>query len=76
MGWHRRGVVAVCAWQSDLWFQHTSKDWAWEHWDVLERLGVDVRKRGPRWVVDGRRARRVRSSFCTCSCTSSDTTTT
>jgi hypothetical protein len=52
MGYHRHGEVAICAWHAELWTSDSSKEWVWEHWDVLERLGVVVSKRGPRWVVE------------------------
>ena len=51
-GWHVPGVVAVCAWETDLWHRDLSKGWYWEHVDVLERLGVDVWKDGPHWVAE------------------------
>jgi hypothetical protein len=50
-GFHRRGQIAVCAWPSTLWTEDMSKDWYWEHAELLERLGVDVWKVGYRWVV-------------------------
>jgi hypothetical protein len=51
-GWHSRGTVAVCAWPVELWVEHLSKQWYWEHADVLERLGVAVWKVGYRWVAE------------------------
>ena len=51
MGYHERGLVAVCAWPAPLWHEDMCKDWYWEHADVLDRLGVDVWKDGPRWVA-------------------------
>ncbi len=51
-GWHTRGVVAVCAWPEDLWFEGISNRWHREHADLLERLGVVVCKVGGRWVAE------------------------
>ena len=52
MGYHAPGVVAVCAWHADLWDEDLEKDWYWDHADLLERLGVAVRKVGPRYVAE------------------------
>ena len=52
MGWHRRGVIAVCAWPESLWTEDLSKDWYWDHAEVLEQLGVAVWKVGYRWVAE------------------------
>ena len=60
MGYHEVGVVAICAWESCLWWDDMGADWYAEHADLLERLGVDVRKRGRRlevaWTEDQARA--------------------
>jgi hypothetical protein len=40
MGWHDRGVVAVCAWEHELWWELADLDWVTDHQGVLERLGV------------------------------------
>jgi hypothetical protein len=38
-GWHRPGVVAVCAWRRELWYE-TDRAWFEAHRPVLERIGV------------------------------------
>jgi hypothetical protein len=38
-GWHRPGVVAVCAWERELWRELTWRGYA-EHKDLFERLEV------------------------------------
>jgi hypothetical protein len=44
-GWHRRGIVAVCAWERDL--HQTWPTWAVdEDRPLLDRLGVPVEKLG------------------------------
>jgi hypothetical protein len=52
MGYCDRGVVAVCAWPAGVWDEDLSKNWYWDHVDVLDRLGVQVWKVGPRWVAE------------------------
>ncbi len=47
MGWHRYGVVAVCAWERELWWTDAEAGWVDEHDAVLARLGVErVRSAG------------------------------
>ncbi len=38
-GWHTRGVVAVCAWENDLWIDYAQSHF-YDHKDVFERLGI------------------------------------
>lgn len=38
-GWHRTGLVAVCAWERDLW-QETCRWFHEEHQGVFDKLGV------------------------------------
>jgi hypothetical protein len=52
MGYHARGVVAVCAWGAELWYDPIYPDWHRDHAEVLERLGVLVRKAGNRWIAE------------------------
>ena len=40
-GWHRPGVVAVCAWDRDL-HAEWADDYVAEHREVLDRLGVEL----------------------------------
>jgi hypothetical protein len=48
MGWYGRGVVAVCAWEQELWWDECDRDFEAHHRIVLDLLGVE------RVVVDGR----------------------
>ena len=41
MGWHSRGVVAVCAWERRLW-QEWNSDFVEWHREPLNRLGVPI----------------------------------
>ena len=43
MGWHDRGVVAVCAWEHELCWDLADWDWVKGHLGVLEHLGVSHR---------------------------------
>jgi len=49
-GWYRRGVVAVCAWPRELWFEVTHR-WYAAHWPFLERIGVPVEPTGEGDIV-------------------------
>ena len=40
-GWHRSGVVAVCAWETELWQEFNARFYE-EHCDIFERLGVQT----------------------------------
>jgi hypothetical protein len=42
LGWHRPGIVAVCAWDGEL-HQEWDRDFIDEHRKVLHRLGVEPR---------------------------------
>src|SRR5215210_4223798 len=44
-GWHTRGVVAICAWERDLW-RRVSPSYFAEHRTLWDRLGVPARKTG------------------------------
>ncbi|MES2458989.1 MAG: hypothetical protein V4671_00290 [Armatimonadota bacterium] len=52
-GWHRPGIVAVCAWERELWTETTPAH-VEEHREILDRLGVPrelfTDKKGERWV--------------------------
>ena len=52
-GWHRSGIVAVCAWERELWTETTEEHVA-EHQGILDRLGVPLEPftddEGNRWV--------------------------
>ncbi len=53
-GWHRPGIVAVCAWERELWIETTAEHVA-EHKEILDRLGVlreaTKDKDGRDWVL-------------------------
>jgi len=51
MGWHRYGVVAVCPWERELWWPDADDWFVGEHRDILDRLGVDVRRAGEQTVL-------------------------
>jgi hypothetical protein len=40
-GWCQSGIVAVCAWERDLW-RPTRPDFVQEHQSLLDRLGVEA----------------------------------
>jgi hypothetical protein len=42
-GWHDPGIVAVCAWERELW-REMDAEYYQEHTDTLERLGVPCEK--------------------------------
>jgi hypothetical protein len=48
MGWQRAGVVAVCAWEQELWWEDCDPAFAREHRAIFELLGVEEAR------VDGR----------------------
>jgi hypothetical protein len=52
MGFYRSGELAVCAWDAALWHEDSCPRWLRQHRDVLDRLGVVVRNRGPRLVAE------------------------
>lgn len=60
MGWHRQGIVAICAWERDLWWPDATPRFVEEHRDIFELLDVRARKNGGsyevRWTEDQARA--------------------
>jgi hypothetical protein len=56
MGWHLPGVVAICAWEQDLWWDQTKPEWLVEHAHVLDLLGVERRGEAVRWTEAQARA--------------------
>lgn len=52
MGYYRSGELAVCAWPAALWHENACPRWLREHRDEIDRLGVVLRKRGPRLVTE------------------------
>jgi hypothetical protein len=51
MGYCGRDEIGICAWEERL-DEEISKRFYWDHADVLEQLGVEVWKVGPRWVAE------------------------
>src|SRR5262249_30242284 len=49
-GWHRPGIVAVCAWEREL-QREWHADFVAEHRDVLDRLGVEQVPTDPPWQI-------------------------
>lgn len=45
-GWHVPGVVAVCAWERELWREEVHAGWYDEHRDLLDRLEVPCEETG------------------------------
>src|SRR3954468_3761621 len=41
MGWCSPGVVAVCAWEADLWWDQAYPSWVDDHRAILDTLDVD-----------------------------------
>jgi hypothetical protein len=60
MGWYRQGIVALCAWDVDLWWPATPRSWVEANRRQLEMLGVEQAKRGKnielRWTLEQARA--------------------
>ncbi len=48
-GWYDRGVVAICAWERELWREINPASYA-DHRDLLTRLGVPCEKTGGAWL--------------------------
>lgn len=49
MGWHTRGVVAVCAWERAMVMEDVTSAWYEEHRGLLEKLDVPVRREDRHW---------------------------
>jgi hypothetical protein len=41
-GWHSSGVVALCAWERELWVDYP-RDFVQEHQGIFDRLGIETR---------------------------------
>jgi hypothetical protein len=41
-GWHRRGIVGICAWQHEMW-RTVSRNYYEAHLDLLHRMDVPVK---------------------------------
>jgi hypothetical protein len=51
MGWHVNGVIVICSWDHDLWWNNAFPSWLDEHREILDRLEVERRRIGPRIEV-------------------------
>ncbi len=59
-GWYDRGVIGICAWRTDMYYE-VDPDWYREHRDFLRRIGGRVFENGPdditiHWTPDTARA--------------------
>jgi hypothetical protein len=52
MGWCTEGVVAVCAWRRNLWWNDADPGFIAEHHPILDLLDVPVVKAGRRYSVE------------------------
>jgi hypothetical protein len=43
MGWYQQGVVAICAWEHDLWWDLIEEPWIAQHQPILKRLDITCR---------------------------------
>lgn len=50
MGWHRNGVVAICAWEREIQWRNCDRDFHNDHASIFEKLNIPVE-------VDGNRIR-------------------
>ena len=48
MGWHEHGVVVICAWEQELWWEDASRGFEADHRHVLDLIGVERETVGPR----------------------------
>jgi hypothetical protein len=46
MGWRSPGIVALCAWERDLWWHHADPDFVDEHREILDLFDVRVTRSG------------------------------
>jgi hypothetical protein len=44
MGWCSPGIVAVCAWEADLWWDQAYPSWVDDHHAILDTLDVDYER--------------------------------
>jgi hypothetical protein len=51
MGWHEPGVIAICAWERELWWTDAHPSFVAEHDHLLSALEVERVKRGGRIEV-------------------------
>lgn len=52
LGRHSEGVVALCSWGADLWWESCSQEFVDEHREVFDLVGVECEQHGEdRWQV-------------------------
>jgi hypothetical protein len=51
MGLHAPGVVHICAWEEEIWWSNTDTEFAADHGEVFDLLGVEVEKQGDRLIT-------------------------
>jgi hypothetical protein len=51
MGWHRPGVVAICAWEREIVLSGTDDSFYRQHQGLLEKIGVPCIRRGRDWEL-------------------------
>ena len=51
MGWCAPGVVAVCAWEQELWWTDADPDFISDHTAIFDLLGVEPERLGDRWEI-------------------------
>src|SRR4029077_11480727 len=56
MGWCAPGVVAICDWEADLWWDDPVEAWMDEHRHLLDRLEVEITDTEARWTEPQARA--------------------
>jgi hypothetical protein len=56
MGWCADGIVAVCDWDADLWWDDPVPAWMDEHRALLDRLEVEITETEVRWTEAQARA--------------------
>jgi len=51
MGWHRRGMVAICAWERDIVISGADEWFYREHQGLLQKLAVPCVRSGTNWEL-------------------------
>jgi len=46
MGWHRSGVVAICAWEREIQWESCLRDFHDTHADIFRKLDIPVERKG------------------------------
>jgi hypothetical protein len=51
MGWHKPGSIGISSWEAKVWWENADPDFVELHRDILERLDVEMDKRGDDLIV-------------------------